>query len=212
MIKYIIFDFDGTLADSKAIFLSVYNDIAAKRQFRPITTDNLAHLRTLSIAQRCKYLKVPMLSIPFLSSEFLNAYRSLSKQIRLFDGISELLSQLKSRGYELAVISSNSEKNIFEILHENQVTDISKVYCSTSLFGKDRLIKGFLKKYNLKKDEILYIGDEQRDIIACKNTGVKIVWVAWGYDTQAFITSDNPDYIALKPSDILGFLTPTLPT
>lgn len=202
MIKYIIFDFDGTLADSKAVFISVYNDIAQKHNYRQIDLENLQYLRTLTITDRCRYLKVPLYRVPFLAGEFLGLYKKSLDQIKLFEGIKEMLETLKSKDFQLAVISSNAENNIRMFLMNNGITSITQVYCSTSLFGKDELIKGFLKKYVLNKDDVLYIGDEVRDIQACKKAGIKVAWVEWGYELVEMAISAGPDYTVRRPDDI----------
>lgn len=148
MIKYVIFDFDGTLADSREVFISVYNQIATKHNYRQIKPDGLDYLRSLSVKDRCRYLKVPLYCIPFLASEFLSHYKNALAQVRLFDGIADLLTVLHNNGFQVAIISSNAERNISDLLSAHNIHTINKIYCSTSLFGKDKLIKGFLKKYS----------------------------------------------------------------
>ena len=206
MIRYIIFDFDGTLADSRAVFISVYNQIAQKNNYRQIESENLQYLRTLSVAERCRYLKVPVYKIPFLAGTFLSLYKKSLSDIELFAGIRELLENLKENGYQAAIISSNAESNIADFLNYQGIDSINGIYCSRSLFGKDKLIKRFLKKYDLSPHQVLYVGDELRDIVACKKTGVKVIWVDWGYDIEQTVTAAKPDYIARHPGDILSIL------
>src|SRR5215217_6904305 len=101
MIKYVIFDFDGTLADSREVFVPLYNQIARKHNCRLIEPDGLEYLRTLSIKERCRYLKVPLYRIPFLASEFLGLYKDAMLQVKLFEGITELLNALHNNGLEI---------------------------------------------------------------------------------------------------------------
>lgn len=211
MLKYIIFDFDGTLADSKDVFISVYNQIATSNNYRQIDSDNFKYLQTLTISERCRYLKVPVYRIPFLATEFLTNYRRALKKIRLFGGIKELLTALNDQGFDIAIISSNAERNISEILSDNQIDYICKIYCSTKLFGKATLIKGFVRKYALQPEEVLYIGDEVRDILACKKAGVKIVWVGWGYDSFETAAIAKPDYVVSDPSEVLFIAQEMIP-
>lgn len=206
MFKYIIFDFDGTLADSKGVFISAYNQIAAKRSYQQIASDNLQYLRRLTIAERCKYLNVPMYRIPSLATEFLSIYKSDIQQVKLFEGIKELLSGLDNIGLQTAIISSNARQNITRFLFSNNVESISEIYCRASLFGKDRLIAKFLKKQNLGAHQVLYVGDEIRDIVACQKVGVKIAWVEWGYDTIETAAATKPDYLVASPREILNIV------
>lgn len=53
------------------------------------------------------------------------------------------------------------------------------------------MIKKFLKEKKLQTEEVLYVGDEQRDVVACKKIGVEIIWVGWGYDVLDTIKEDS---------------------
>lgn len=206
MFKYVIFDFDGTVADSYEVFISVYNQIAAKKAYRQIESGNLQYLRSLTIPERCKYLNVPMYRIPLIASEFLSLYKTELQQVKLFDGIKELLVGLNDLGCQTAIISSNTEQNITRFLLSNNVESISKIYCKASLFGKDKLIAKFLKKYDLCANQVLYVGDETRDIIACQKVGVKIAWVEWGYDNKETAAAARPDYLVASAGEILNIV------
>ena len=50
---------------------------------------------------------------------------------------------------------------------------------------------------------MIYVGDEQRDIIACKKVGVDVIWVGWGYDVIETIQEASPDYMVYTPNEIL---------
>ena len=63
-----------------------------------------------------------------------------------------------------------------------------------------------LKAFNLKKSEVIYVGDELRDIIACKKVGIKVIWVGWGYDVEDVVKQEYPDYIVHIPNEILGIV------
>ena len=206
MIKYIIFDFDGTLADSQAVFISVYNQIAIKNRYKQIQPENLESLRAMPLKERCQYLKVPLYKIPFLAADFLRGYKKALPELTLFAGMEQVLEILKEKGYQIAVLSSNSKSNISEFLKNNGIDSINGIYCSTSLFGKDKLLSRFLRKYRLQPSQVLYVGDEFRDIIACQKVGIKIIWVAWGYELKQSIVGSKPDYIAARPEDILAVL------
>ncbi|MEH7456754.1 HAD hydrolase-like protein, partial [Bacillus sp. JJ1127] len=78
-----------------------------------------------------------------------------------------------------------------------------EVYCSKNLFGKDKIIKKFLKEKKLTEADMLYVGDEQRDIVACKKAGVNVIWVGWGYDVLETVKEDSPDYMVNTPNEIL---------
>jgi phosphoglycolate phosphatase len=179
MLKYIVFDFDGTLVNSKDVFITAFNQLAEKHRFEKIQHEKIDHLRTLSIPARCKQLRVPLYKIPLLTGEFLSLYKKCAHEIQLADGMKAVLDELVKVGYKIAVISSNSENIIKLVLDKNGISHVTDVYCYNKLFGKDKIIGKFLRKKKLTSDEIIYVGDEHRDVIACKKNNVKIIWVSW---------------------------------
>jgi phosphoglycolate phosphatase len=203
MLKYIIFDFDGTLVDSKDLSIQVINQLAEKYQFHKLSPEQIAYLRKYSIADRCKALNFPLYKIPFAFIDFLLLYKEGTDQLDLFPGIKELLDKLDEANYKLAVISSNTEENIKQSLQNNSIETIDDILVA-SIFGKDKVIKKFLKKHSLKASEVLYVGDELRDILACKRAGVKIAWVSWGFDSIEVTNVEQPDFFAHQPIDLLS--------
>ena len=210
MIKYIAFDFDGTLVHSQVAFISVYNQLAEKYRLIKMEPANISYLRTLSITDRCRYLNLPLYKMPYFTAQFLKQYQKCLPDISLIEGMQPVLTQLNDLNYQLAIISTNTESNIRQFLQHNQLGIITDVFCSTNLFGKDKIIRKFLKAYNLKPAEVLYIGDEHRDIIACRKNQVKVAWVSWGYDLPESLENDQPDFIANTPSDILKIINSQL--
>ncbi|MFT8320758.1 MAG: HAD-IA family hydrolase [Bacillus sp. (in: firmicutes)] len=206
VIKYIIFDFDGTLADSKMAFFLTWNQLAEKYKYKKLKIADYEMLRNLSMKERSKYADFPMYKLPLFMSDFLKLYRESITDIHLFAGIKELLTELEEAGYQIAIISSNAEKNIRQFLANNKMNHINDVLCSSRIFGKDKIINKFLKSHKLQPAEVIYVGDECRDIVACKKAGIKVVWVGWGYDAAEIAQAENPDYSVYKPSEILQII------
>jgi phosphoglycolate phosphatase len=204
--KYIVFDFDGTLVDSKDVYISAYNQLAAKYKSRPIEVKDIPELKKLSVLGRASYLNLSVSRIPFIAVDMIKLYKNGIKDLKMIEGTKKLLDDLAGLGYRLAIISSNSENNIREFLEFQQIDSISEVICSSNVFGKDRIIKKFLKKCRLNNSEIIYIGDESRDVLACKKLGVKIIGVTWGYDFAETLKESGPDFIINNPDDILKII------
>ncbi|CAG9614721.1 hypothetical protein BACCIP111899_03954 [Bacillus rhizoplanae] len=203
MNKYIIFDFDGTLVDSKDIFIPIFNEMAEKHRFKKVTEEDVEELRKLSIPERCKLLQVPLYKIPMLALEFYKLYQPSVQKLTLFDGISDVLKTLKQSGYEIVIVSSNAEEHIREFLRHNEIDYIHNVFCSNNIFGKDKVIKKFLKANKLQNSDVIYVGDELRDIVSCKKIGVEVIWVSWGYDVIETVQAESPNYIVNVPKEIV---------
>jgi phosphoglycolate phosphatase len=156
--------------------------------------------------ERFKALSFPVYKLPFLAGDAYMLYKNSSSSLFFFDRMKQVLDELNTRGYGLAVISSNSEYNIRNFLGQNQVDYINDVMCSNNIFGKDKIIKYFLKLHKLKNSEVIYVGDEIRDIIGAKKAGVKVIWVGWGYDVKEMAQRENPDYIVYSPDEIMPII------
>jgi phosphoglycolate phosphatase len=206
MLKYVIFDFDGTLADSRNVFISAWNSLADKNQYRKIKREELNSLRKLPILERINRLNFPILKAPLIFPDFYRFYRKYAREIKLYPGMKEMLDTLERKGYKIAIISSNSEDVIKEVLRLNRVRHISEIWSSNFIFGKDQLIRKFLKVLHLGPLEVVYVGDEQRDILACQSAGVRIISVSWGYDAKELVQSQKPDYLVDSPEGILGIV------
>lgn len=207
--KYIVFDFDGTLVDSRAVFIRLYNELAAKHGYNPMTAENLEHLRTLSIPERCKYLSVPMYRIPFLAAAVMKKYRHAIADIPFNPGIKDMLEALSANAIPFAVLSSNSKANIAQFFSLHGIV-CGDIFCSRSIFGKHVLLNKFLKEKKLEPSDILYVGDELRDIIACRKSGVEVAWVSWGYDHEKAVESNRPDHVFHNPADLLAVVMLTV--
>lgn len=204
--KYIIFDFDGTLADSTAVFASAWNTLAQKYKFKGIEFKEIESLKKLSMAERSKLFDFPMYKLPMILPQFYRLYRQSLNEVYLYEGIKDVLMEIDKRGYKILIISSNSQENILEFLKMNGIQCVSNVLCSNRIFGKDKVLKKFLKDSSSSASDVLYIGDEQRDIVACKKVGVPIIWVSWGYDSIEVIQQEEPEYKVNAPKEILDII------
>ena len=192
MLRYILFDFDGTLADSRAVFIKTFNQLADRFGFHKIGEHNLDQLHQLSMMERFRYLKVPLYKIPFLTKEFLSRYGAEITSVSLMPGMKHALESIRELGLQIGIVSSNSVHTIKGFVDANGLPVIPDIYCSGRLFGKDRLFRKFLKDKKLASAEVLYVCDELRDILSCKKVGIRPVWVSWGFEKQeALGTIDN---------------------
>jgi len=206
MIKCVVFDFDGTIVESRYLAIDILNQLAKKYGFRQIEEKEFEKLRSLSLLERCKYINIPVFMIPIVYVELKNKYQQATNELQLYKGISKVIRALKEKEYKLSIISSNSIDIITELLKKNDINSFDSIYSSKNYFGKDWAISAYLRKYSLNNKDVVYIGDEYRDIIASKRNNVKVIAVTWGYDSLELLKTGKPDFIAASPGELLNII------
>ena len=206
MIKNVIFDFDGTLVDSSFAVEELLKYFKNKYIETDIEKIHFRKIKGLSLAQRFKKAGIPLYKVPGIVLEAKRLYPFYIGKIKIIDGILELLEKLDKLGLELSILSSNSIKNIKNFLEIKNIRFFSDIHSSSSILKKDKAIINLIKKKNLSRENILYIGDELNDIIACKKAGVKVLAVTWGLESIDSLKSGNPDCICNRPIEIYDYI------
>ncbi|HEY8566193.1 MAG TPA: HAD hydrolase-like protein [Beijerinckiaceae bacterium] len=188
----VLFDFDGTLADSAAWFRRVINGVAARYHFRPVAEHEFEALRGQDNRAIIRHLGVPSWKMPLIANHMRRLMSRDLDTIALFPGVPSLLRALVEEGATLAVVSSNTEENVRAVLGPDAAELIRYYACGASLFGKAAKFRQVLKASRVPADRALAVGDEARDIEAARAAGVAAGAVAWGYATPEFLRSREP--------------------
>lgn len=196
MIKYIVFDFDGTLADTfdiiKTIALNEYSEYDIDVEL----------FKSEGARGMLKKLNIPRWKLPGMILNVTSKLRN-SKDIKLFPGMIDLLNNLKV-DYKIGIVSSSTSEIINNTLKEYNIENLFEfVYSESSLFGKHSVLKRMCSKHNIDPLEVIYVGDEDRDIIAAKKANIKTIAVTWGFNSKEKLSKENPDYLVDSPMQIL---------
>lgn len=205
--KVIVFDFDGTLADTFDALVMITNRLALEFGYPPTTPDELPKLRNLSSREIIRQSGVSVFKIPFFLKKIREYLHQDILNLKTIPGIQEALVQLKHEGYCLGILTSNSEENVKLFLQKYEMQDLfTFIYSETSLFSKDKSLRKLMKKNNLSLDEILYVGDETRDIEASKKIQIQVIAVTWGFNSGEILAKHNPDFLIQQPSELIEVL------
>jgi HAD superfamily hydrolase (TIGR01509 family) len=206
MTKVIIFDFDGTLADTIDILLSITNRLSAEFGFKSATKEELAQLSNLNSWQILQYSGISLFKLPLLIRRLKAELHSEIPHIQLFPGIKEVLLELKKRGFQLGIITSNSRENVWTSLEKNGLQGIFTFIYSGSTFGKHKVINKWLRTENINPEKVVYVGDEIRDIDAAKKTGIKVIAVGWGFNSPQALAAQNPNFLIERPQELIEIM------
>jgi len=203
-VKYrlVIFDFDGTLANSFPWLTEIVNKVAEKFQFRPINQSEHGLLRNYDAMKLLKHLGLPLWKAPLLGNHMRKMMADDIHTIPLFDGIDTLLQKLAQNKIKLAIVSSNSVDNIRQVLGQELMPLISQFECGVSIFGKGLKLRKVLAKSGIPGTESIYIGDEIRDIDAANHIGISSGAVSWGYNTVESLLARHPTVLFSSVEDL----------
>lgn len=199
----IIFDFDGTIADS---FDYVVEFLTAEVRAAPLDVAARQALRGLSMPAIARQFGLGWWRLPrllFKGRRHMNA-----RQIKPFAGMPEIVRKLHAEGHELFMVSSNSVTNLHEFLHAQDLhTYFLEIYGGIGVFGKAPALRKLAGEQQLDVRNCLYVGDEIRDVEAAQSINMPVVAVTWGFARTSDLRALNPTAIAEQPEDILRLVS-----
>lgn len=206
MQKVILFDFDGTIADSFDGMITIINALAEKYHFKKLQGNEINSLRAENVTTLFKKLNVSLLKLPLLARDTKAMQQEQITMIKPINGVKEALIELQKAGFKLGILTSNGQENVQNFLKKNNIDVFTYFSFDSSLFGKDKMIKRFINKHKLDQDQVIYVGDEIRDIEASINAGITMIAVTWGFNSKEGLVKYQPDYLIEKPSDLIHVL------
>jgi len=209
---FLLFDFDGTIADSIHLGFKIANSLAPKFGIKELSEDEFAIVRTMSIPKALKWLKIPLRKLPKAIPQALAEYRHLIHELEPYPGVLQMLDELSALGCGMALLSSNSRENVQHFLQHHNLHHFEWIEGTSGILNKHGSIKKQMKKHGLKKENLIYVGDEIRDIVAAHKCGLKIISVSWGFHSIALLAGKDPDYLVDKPLQIVEVVRQVLTT
>ena len=200
-VNAIIFDFDGTIANSFDEVLAFMLKVSRK-DLAQLGLEK-QDLKSLSMKDLALKVGVPWWRLPLLYFEGKRVLKKRMHTVPVFDGMSEVLKSLHDEQYRLYIISSNSRSNINRFLAENGLSGyFIKVYGNAGWFGKASILRRALKKNKLEADKTVYVGDEVRDVIGAKLAGMPCIAVNWGFGSESNLLQYNPTVLVRTPGEL----------
>ena len=197
----LIFDFDGTLADTLPHLLALSNRLAPEYGHRRVAEGDIDALRGLHAREVIRWLRVPWYKLPRLARRIRAELHHVMPQVIPIEAVPAAVSQL-ALGFELGILTTNSVANVRVFLAAQQLMPFAFVRSSPRLMGKRRTLKRVLREQRLAVANTLYIGDEVRDVEAARACGLDTIAVSWGANDTHKLGQANPFIIVHHPSEL----------
>jgi 2-phosphoglycolate phosphatase len=210
----VLFDFDGTLADTAPDLGAALNRLRARDGLAPLPVDEVRPYASMGARGM---LRVGFALTPQdpryapLREEFLRLYEEeLCVHTSLFPGMRELLEALQGRGIPWGIVTNKARRFAERISSVLAVTPDCLVGGDDTPHFKPHPGSLLLaaQRLSLSPGDCWYLGDDLRDIQAARSAGMKPAGVEWGY-----ISPDNggprtwnADAVLSHPEDLLGHL------
>jgi len=210
--KAILFDLDGTLADTAPDLGAALNHLRVKEGLSPLT---LPEFRGYASSGARGLLKVGFGLLPedsryeSMRNAFLDFYEAhICVESRLFPGMTELLGAIEKRGLRWGVVTNKSKRFTPRVLAALEVDKrASCIVCGDStphLKPHPASLQLAARELELDPAECVYVGDDLRDMQAARAAGMHSVAAAWGYGDA--VESWKADRIVAHPSDLISVL------
>ena len=206
MVKALIFDFDGTIADT--LPFAVNTALELNRELKLLEEDkiNIEKFRGMDSKAFYNSLGISKFKLFLYSFKFLKRLDKNIEGLQTFDGLPEVLKALKDKGIMLGIVTTNTHKMVKRFIKDDQIEYFDFIKQSHFVFGKGKMLKRVIRKLNLSKDEVIYIGDETRDIKAAREAGIRVAAVTWGYNVERVLSEYKPDFLIRRPVELLSLV------
>ncbi len=206
---FIIFDFDGTIADTRrGVFDSI---IYALTSYGYDVPDEAVLNSFLGPPLHASFKKTTSCTDEMaqtLTAKYRELYTDNAMyRLHLFDGVEEMLKEMKNRGVKMAIASSKPEKFFSKLLEHLRITQYFDVVCGAALGDihntKQAIIARAMKELSAEKERTLMVGDRVFDIEGAKENGIKSAGVVFGFDYTKELRTAGADFIVKTTKQLL---------
>jgi len=209
--KAVVFDMDGTILNTIDDITGAVNYILTKYNYPKHSVEEVKFFvgnglrRTLELSVPAD---APTGFVDEVFDEFVGFYKLHSNICtKPYDGIVEAIGILKERGYRLAVVSNKREEAVIDLCHlyyeglfEQIVGDKDGIKRKPA---PDMVYKA-LEGMGIKPEDAVYVGDSDVDIKTAANSGLKGVFVSWGFRDTQFLKSAGAECIVDTPEELVN--------
>jgi len=211
--KCVIFDLDGTLLYTLEDLKNSVNFALKESGFKERSLDEIREF----VGNGIEILMRKSVPDNILEEEFKICFENFKNHYKIhsedntkeYDGITELLENLKCKGFLLAVVSNKADFAVKTLCNKyfQGLLDVS--------FGEREGIKRkpcpdsvneVINFLDVSKDNCYYVGDSEVDVKTAHNAEIKCIACSWGFRSKSVLENENPEYIIDSPEEILRII------
>ena len=209
-IKYIFWDWNGTLLNDTEACLASMNGILSRKKMPLVTLERYKEIFTFPVIDYYKTLgfKFDEESFEDLSVEFIDGYQTNNHLIQIAGGAIEILDKFRLLGLKQVIVSAMRQDMLEEQVEENRLRNyfdaihgIDHIYAD----NKAHLAEKFIEKNKLNPSEILFIGDTLHDWEVADSLNLKTILVSSGHQNRKILQSSTA-IIFNNLSDVLSIV------
>jgi HAD superfamily hydrolase (TIGR01509 family) len=203
----ILFDFDGTIADSLLVLIKAFNRLAPEFGCPQVSLAQIPEIKNLSSREGLQKLAIPSWQMPFFLYRLRREVSRLALELQPIEGMPAVLIELHQRGHRLGIVTSNARSTVINFLDRQQlIQPFELIYAGQLLLGKARTLKRLVKRYQMDPKQVIYVGDETRDVEAARQAGLTMIAVSWGFNSATVLAKHQPDQLIDQPEQLLAVL------
>lgn len=215
MIKLCVFDLDGTVADTLPSICYFANKALEKYGFPYIETEKYRYFvgdgADLLIHRMINEVGGNNEDFEKVRIEYMTSYNSDSAYLTsAYEGIAKMLKSLKDKGIINVILSNKPQtqaENVINIIFEKGlIEEVNGGKPGIPLKPDPTALFEIMKKYNVSKNEVLFVGDTKTDMETALNAGVKSIGVLWGFRDEEELMAHNASYIVSTPNEIIDIV------
>jgi phosphoglycolate phosphatase len=204
-VAFLIFDFDGTIADTLGAIVRITNRIAPEYGYSPTTPEKLKYYQSLSTQEMLKQAEIPLFRLPFLLRRVRKEMSTELPNVPIVPDLADALRDLVAANHQLMVMSSNSHRNIEGFLAQHGILDLfASIQGGVGLLSKSRALRRTVQKGGIDFSQIIYVGDETRDVDASNQVGILVAAVSWGFSSREALAAQKPSFLIDHPRQLIG--------
>jgi phosphoglycolate phosphatase len=207
----VIFDWDGTLMDSTHSIVSAIQSASADLDLPVPSAANASWVIGLSL-ESALYHAVPTLTsdkMPLFLERYRHHFFQTDTQIKLFDGVPEMLSGLRERQVLLGVATGKSRAGLDRVLQAKQMqTQFDITRCADETFSKPHpgMLLEIMDTLNVPPQQVLMVGDTSHDVQMAHNAGVDSLAVTYGAHDRATLMQSEPTFLVSNVREMRNWL------